>query len=111
MADNDDSNVRQLHSTPEAIEEVWVRYWAPILSEGGITALKAELFEYHFLVDQARKVYRHATGGLCDDLCASAEGIIAMADSRVGDLTRVLRERIEELEAETASLRAAADPP
>ena len=92
--------------SPKAVEEVWVRYWAPILAEGGMARLKGELFDAYHLVNEARQVYRHATGGLCDDLCASAEGIIAMDGERVARLTEALTNRISTLEAELALLRS-----
>ena len=92
-------------ASPDDVERVWVGYWAPLLAEGGTGRLKGELYDAWFLVNQARQVYRHITGGLTDDLCASAEGIIAMADARVGDLTRSLQERIAELEAELRQVR------
>jgi len=95
-----------LHASPDLVEQVWVRYWAPILASGGISALKGELYDSFFLVDQARQVYRHATGGLCDDLTASAEGIIAMDQARVERLTQALRDRIGELEAQLRVLKA-----
>jgi len=95
-----------LHASPDLVEQVWVRYWAPILASGGISALKGELYDSFFLVNEARQVYRHATGGLCDDLTASAEGIIAMDEARVERLTQALRDRIGELEAQLRVLKA-----
>jgi hypothetical protein len=90
------------------IEVVWREYWRGLFMLSGpgdehlagakldaalimlekrgllnLAALKAELYDAYFLVDNARKVYRHVTGGLTDDLTASAEGVIAMADRRV----------------------------
>ena len=93
-----------VHPTAEAIEAVWAAYWAPILKEGGIPRLKGELYDAWFLVNEARKVYHHATGGLCDDLCASSEGIIAMDRARVEKLMESLRDRITTLEAQVRVL-------
>lgn len=97
----------ELHSPQQAeVERVWKTYWLPLLKEGGIPRLKGELYDAHFLVNEARQVYRHVTGGLCDDLCASAEGVIAMAEKRVERREQALRERIAELEAELKHLRS-----
>lgn len=85
--------------TADEVERVWRTYWAPIVESGGLAALKGELYDYFRLVDNARQVYRHVTGGLTDDLCASSEGIIAMADRRVGQLTEDLRAEIGRLRA------------
>lgn len=89
---------------PGEIERVWQDYWVPTLrGEDGkvsLERLKAELFDAYFLVDQARRVYHHVTGGLTDDLTASSDGIIALADKRVEDLTRGLREALEEAKGE-----------
>jgi hypothetical protein len=84
----------------EGVEEVWRTYWAPLVEDGGLARLKGELYDYFHLVTEARKVYRHVTGGLTDDLTASAEGIIALADNRVGELTEALRQRVTTLQAE-----------
>ena len=81
---------------PDDVERVWKEHWFPIVREGGMDALKRELFDYDFLVDQARVVYRHVTGGLCDDLCASADGIIAEADRR---LQEAIKDAFEEYHA------------
>ena len=101
------SPLQALSATQEEVEAVWVRYWAPILSEGGIGRLKGELYDAWHLVNEARKVYRHATGGLCDDLCASAEGIIAMDEARVGRLVEGLQGEVAALQAELEELRRA----
>ena len=106
MATEPKTPFQALHASPDLVEQVWVRYWAPILASGGISALKGELYDSFFLVNEARQVYRHATGGLCDDLTASAEGIIAMDHARVERLTQALRDRIGELEAQLRVLKA-----
>src|SRR5690606_39517010 len=71
-------------SAEDEIERVWQTYWLPTLrGEDGkvsLERLKAELYDAYFLVDQARRVYHHVTGGLTDDLTASADGIIALAE-------------------------------
>lgn len=95
----------RLHTPAEdEIERVWQTYWLPTLrGEDGkvsLERLKAELYDAYFLVDQARRVYHHVTGGLTDDLTASADGIIALADRRIEDLTRGLREALEDAKGE-----------
>lgn len=75
---------------PEDVERVWREFWFPALAKKGlrdgftfsIEALKAELYDAYHLIMEAPKVYRHVTGGMCDDPCASAEGINAMADEK-----------------------------
>lgn len=95
----------RLHAPAEdEIERVWRNYWLPTLrGEDGkvsLERLKAELYDAYYLVDQARRVYHHVTGGLTDDLTASADGIIALADRRIEDLTRGLREALEDAQGE-----------
>lgn len=93
----------------EAIERVWRTVWIPLIAPKGqliLEALKGELYDAAFLVDNARKVYRAVTGGLCSDLTASAEGVIALYQKHVGTLTQHLRERIDELESTNTQLRA-----
>lgn len=81
------------------VEQLWRTYWMPLLrGEDGsfsLEKLKGELWDAHFLVDQARKVYHHVTGNITDNLTASAEGIIALADHRVAVLTETLRLALE----------------
>ena len=89
----------------EEVERVWRTYWLPIVKEGGLPRLKGELYDFHRLVDNARAVYRHVTGGMTDDLCASSEGIIAMADRRVAQLTEELRAEVDALQKERDQLR------
>lgn len=104
-------------SSPAEVERVWRDFWLPAFVEEeedddgrrrrrlNLQKMKGELFDMHHLVMNAPKVYRHVTGGATDDPCASAEGIIAMADHRVAELTTELRDRIEELEGRLAEER------
>ena len=77
----------------EEVERLWKTYWLPKLMKGsegvddatavsmGIFAeMKAILYEYYWLVQNARKVYKHVTGGITEDLTVSHEGIIAAAE-------------------------------
>jgi hypothetical protein len=85
--------------TPDrkAVERVFRAYWLPLLTEGGkisIEKLKGELYDAWFLVNEARRVYRHVTGGVTDDLTASADGIIAMAERQVDKRLQALREEL-----------------
>lgn len=76
----------------EDIERVWREFWLPALRSNGsfdIDKLKAELYDAHHLIMEAPKIYRWATGGMCDDPCASAEGIIAMAEKKRADAVKV----------------------
>lgn len=96
----------EVHSPQQAeVERIWKTYWLPLLKEGGIARLKGELYDAYFLVNNAREVYRHITGGLCDDLCASADGVIAMAEKRIERREQKLKQRIVELRAEVKHLR------
>lgn len=74
--------------TDTRVERVWREYWLPLLRDPvtgrlNVAQLKGELYDAWHLVNEARAVYRHVTGGLCDDLTASAEGIIASAEHAV----------------------------
>ncbi len=72
---------------PREVQRVFTTYWMPLLkAEAGgfnLELLKGELYDAWFLVNEARLVYRHVTGGLTDDLTASAKGIIALADRQM----------------------------
>jgi hypothetical protein len=87
----------------EKIERNWRAYWLPLLLDASgkisLRKLKGELYDAFHLVNESRKVYRHVTGGVTDDLTASAEGIIAMADRQV-------ERRLDELRGEIVGLRA-----
>lgn len=94
--------------TEKAVERVWRAYWLPMLVHDGklvLERLKGELFDAWHLVNEARRVYHHVTGGVTDDLTASADGIIAMADRRFTEKTEELRNQIRDLEAENRVLR------
>jgi len=70
------------------VESVWRSYWLPLLTDGGahppiLDHIKAELFDAFLLVDRARAVYQHVTGGASDDLAAPASFICELADRRV----------------------------
>ena len=73
--------------TSTEVERVWREYWLPLLRRAdgrlNVGQLKGELYDAWHLVNEARAVYRHVTGGTCDDLTASAEGIIASAEHAV----------------------------
>jgi hypothetical protein len=85
------------------IDRVWQTYWREllVLPDGSLNkaALRAELYDAWWLVNEARRVYRHVTGGLCDDLTASADGIIACADRREAERVELLKERLRDREA------------
>lgn len=73
--------------SPREVQRVWATYWMPLLRDEGGTfnyeRLKGELYDAWFLVNEARKVYRHITGGLMDDLTAASEGVISMAERAI----------------------------
>lgn len=104
MHDDDHHPTLELEvASADRVEHVWRTYWLPIIAPEGrlsIERLKGELFDAYFLVDNARNVYHHVTGGTTDDLTASAEGIIAMAERQVERRLNRLREKITTLEAE-----------
>lgn len=106
QADGAHPSLRLDTPTQADVERVWAEYWAPMFREGGLPQIKGEMYDYWHLVNEARKVYRHVTGGMTDTLTASGEGIIALADRRVDDLTQGLRDQIARLEGQVTALRA-----
>lgn len=88
---------------PREVQRVFSTYWMPLLKGEGtafnVDRLKGELYDAWFLVNEARKVYRHVTGNLTDDLTASAEGIIALAERHVARRIYTAVHRGEDLEA------------
>ena len=85
--DGADDSLELHRPAPAEIERIWRTFWLPAITTNrrfDPAKLKAELYDAHHLIMEAPKVYRHVTGGMCDDPCASAEGINAMADKRIG---------------------------
>ena len=130
-----------LSSNEDEIERVWREYWRPLFclvdpddaetnaaAEArceaalrvmqrymNVQAMKAELYDAYVLVDRARAVYRAATGGLCDDLAASPEGIVTLLHHRITRHAEVWRDRAADAEArvremETLLRRRDSDP-
>ena len=93
------------------VDRIWRTYWLPLFTSDGATklnleTLKGELYDSWWLVNEARKVYGHITGGVSTDLTASAEGIIALSDRQIERTVHRLEERVRELEAELESANA-----
>ena len=68
-------------------EDLWRSYWLPLLTDQGthppsLDRIKGELYDAYQLVDRARAVYHHVTGGACDDLTAPPELVCELADRR-----------------------------
>jgi hypothetical protein len=62
---------------PDPVEDLWRTYWLPLITDGGqhapsLLRIKGELFDAFHLIDRARAVYRHVTGGATDDLTLEA---------------------------------------
>lgn len=98
---------------PEAVERVWRTVWLPLLTNGlpGYPAdaimarIKGELYDYAHLCEEARKVYRHVTGGVVDRLDVSGEAVIATADHRIASLVAALRQRAPDEAGDDGSRR------
>ena len=64
------------------VEKVFNDYWKPILKERGVDPntvsepIKCILYDYHFLQEQALKVYEEVTGGRVDSLTWAGWAII-----------------------------------
>lgn len=78
------------HATDEAmdraVEAVWGGFWGPLMCPDGVLdagRVKAELYDYHTLMDNASKVYDHVTGGRISRTSTTAAAVIAEADARV----------------------------
>jgi hypothetical protein len=80
--------------TEQEVERVWREFWRPALVDrrGKLdpAKLKRELYDLHHLIHAAPSVYSHVTGGMIQDPCASAEAVIAAAESRVARIVREL---------------------
>lgn len=119
-------------ATQDEIDRVWREYWRPLFclldhedpdlnaeAEArceaalrvmqrymNVQAMKAELYDAYMLVDRARAVYRAATGGLCDDLTASPDGIVLLLNHRITKNAEVWRERAVSAEARVRELES-----
>jgi hypothetical protein len=78
------------HATDEemdrAVDAVWEGFWWPLMCPDGVLnaeRVKAELYDYHVLMDNASKVYDHVTGGRISKTSTTAEAVIAEADARI----------------------------
>lgn len=104
---------------PDAVEQSWRRVWLPTLSGSDpspnpivlLERIKAELHDYLHLVTEARKVYRHVTGGMVDRLDVSGESVVALADHRVAQLLARARSKREGGPHETGTAGLGGSPP
>jgi hypothetical protein len=101
----DDPHASFVQHVPDQreIQRVWSTYWMPLLKneDGAFNTelLKGELYDSWFLVNEARRVYHHITGGLMDDLTSSAEGVLALAERKVAQRIYAAVHRGEDMEA------------
>ncbi len=67
------------------VEDCWNEFWKDICthSDGTIDleAIKKELFDFHFVIQQVPKVYSHITGGQFSKVNYYAEDVILEADN------------------------------
>lgn len=104
-------------------ERVAASFWAQLGFETTVddAAVKRELTDYHFLLDQLPRIYMHVTGGRLSKTNYLAETIIYAHDDHVSSLVReeladamveVLRmalSRIDEAELDEAVIKAASE--
>ena len=67
-------------------DQVWHEFWAPIVMKGDqldVEQVKLELFDYHTLLTEAKKVYMYITGGRLSKPNTAAFHIIAAHDEAV----------------------------
>jgi hypothetical protein len=108
LAEGAHHSLELVQPTQEEIDRVFVEEWVPLLTEGGrlsLEKLKRELYDLHFLCENARVVYRTVTDGLTDNLTASAEGILEAAKALERKRSRDLHKKIGRLEQELAEAR------
>jgi hypothetical protein len=94
----------EIETGEEAVDALWWGFWLPTLltrREGAeITlgeAIKLELADYHFLLQQVPIVYDHVTGGRISKATTYAKDVCVVSDDYVTGL--VEREVAEALEA------------
>jgi hypothetical protein len=88
------------HATDEemdrAVDLVWEGFWWPLMCPDGVLnaeRVKAELYDYHVLMDNASRVYDHVTGGRISKTSTTAGAVIAEADARVmEDIERAIED-------------------
>jgi hypothetical protein len=77
-------------------------FWSGVYTPQGMSAeaVKAELADYHFLLQQVPLVYQHVTGGLLSKTNYFASAVMAAADDETTRLAeQEINERVEPLRA------------
>ena len=84
-------------------EKVYNDFWKSIVEPAGtldIDAVKRELSDYHFVLDNVSAVYDEVTGGQASKPNIKSEVIIALANDKITELVQdKLQEFLTELEA------------
>lgn len=72
--------------TEQDVEAVWTEFWEPLLTdEDGnvdIELVKAELFDFYFVMNEASKVYCYVTGDTLSKTSYYASSVISVAEER-----------------------------
>lgn len=84
------------------IEEVWKRFWLPVLADDrgtkrdliNVERLKRELFDYHTFMHEVAKVYDEIT-------CGRVSKVNTLADAVLGEVHACREEQERDLENET----------
>lgn len=76
----------------EERNRIWVEFWLPILrgkdGRPSLEAIKYELADYYFMLQEVPKVYSHVTGGRYSNPDCRAEMINAAADDHYDEELR-----------------------
>ena len=66
------------------VEEVWREFWQPIVcdADGNVDMdlIKCELYDFHIVMDEVRKVYDHVTYGMVSKPNTKAEVVISLIE-------------------------------
>jgi hypothetical protein len=81
---------REQIAEPDEVEKIWQDFWLLLVTDPdgclNIRKLKEELADYHFVMQQVRKVYDHITGGKLSKPTYFAEVVIEEADAHYEEM-------------------------
>lgn len=86
----------------EERNRIWVEFWLPILrgkdGQPNLEAIKNELADYYFMLQEVPKVYSHVTGGRFSNPDCKSETINAASDDHYEE--RFMKYLLESSESE-----------
>lgn len=99
----------QVEQRDESVEYKWDTFWKGIVCHPdgtiNIDQLKKELHDFHFVMHEVPKVYRHVTGDRLSKIMYPAETVIGVADEYMQEIVdRELKDQNEDQEIDEQSI-------